>query len=70
MDMELPKVEWPGRTCRDAVWGQYVAHNCELPDMHEGPCASQSVLASMQRREAWEKTRLTAQQTKREEHSA
>jgi hypothetical protein len=65
--MEIPKLVWPQRTCRDAVWGQYQAHNCELADLHEGPCASQSVFASLQRREAWEKARLDAQQAKREE---
>lgn len=62
----IPRVEWPGRSCRDAVWGEHQAYACGLPDMHRGPCASNSVRASLQRREAWE----TAQQAPQEERSA
>jgi hypothetical protein len=68
--VEITRVEWPGRTCRDAVWGKYVAHTCELPDLHEGPCASMSVADSLRRREVWEKARLEAQQQKREDQRA
>lgn len=64
--MEIPKLAWPQRTCRDTVWGQFQAYTCELADLHHGPCASQSVLASLQRREAWEK----AQQSEQEDQSA
>lgn len=64
--MEIPKVEWPQRTCRDAVWGKYQAYACELPDLHLGPCVSQSVADSLTRREAWEK----AQQEQREDSEA
>lgn len=31
-----------------------MAYICELPDLHLGPCMSQSVRDSMQRRVAWE----------------
>ncbi len=68
--MEIKRQEWPNRTCRDAVWGAYSAYTCELSDLHEGPCASQSVKESLQHREAWENARLAAQQAKREEHTA
>lgn len=62
----IPRVEWPGRTCRDAVWGEHLAYTCELPDLHAGPCASNSVRASLQRREQWE----NSQQVPQEERSA
>jgi hypothetical protein len=68
--VEIPKLEWPQRTCRDAVWGEHQAYNCELPDEHHGPCASMSVRPSLQRREAWENARLTAQQDNREDQTA
>jgi len=64
--MEIPKTEWPQRTCRDAVWGPHQAYTCELPDLHLGPCVSLSVRASVQRREAWEK----GQQEQREDQTA
>jgi hypothetical protein len=50
----LPKLEWPMRSCREPVWTEYIAHTCELPEEHRGPCASNSVPSSLQRREAWE----------------
>lgn len=31
-----------------------LTHNCELPDVHPGPCASYSIAESIQRRDAWE----------------
>ena len=47
--------EYPQRTCREAVFNAHaMAYNCELPNLHLGPCASQSVLASMSRRDRWE----------------
>lgn len=55
--MEFEKVTYPQRSCRDAVWGDYMAHSCEMPDLHDGPCVSLSVRASIQRREAWEAER-------------
>lgn len=55
--MQIPKVEWPQRSCRDAVWGEHLPYPCELPEEHEGPCASNSVRTSLQRREAWERSR-------------
>lgn len=58
--MKFKKVEWPERSCRDAVWGPMQAYSCELPDLHQGPCANQSVVASIQRREAWETSQETA----------
>lgn len=59
--MEAKKVEWPQRSCRDAVWGRYQAHACELPDLHKGPCMSYSVKDSVTRREVWEKAQDYAQ---------
>jgi hypothetical protein len=53
--MEAQKAEWPQRSCRDAVWGKYQAHACELPDLHQGPCMSYSVKDSVTRRKAWER---------------
>lgn len=61
MPIPLPKLEWPKRSCRDAVWAQYQAYSCELPDEHKGPCASNSVASSLQRREAWEKAQEALQ---------
>lgn len=57
---ERNKANWPQRTCREAVWGSMQAYACELPDMHHGPCASLSVVASGQRRAAWETQQKTA----------
>lgn len=54
MPIPLPKLEWPQRSCREPVWTEFMAHNCELPEEHHGPCASNSVAASLQRRKAWE----------------
>lgn len=64
--MKIEKVQWPGRTCRDAVWGAHMAYTCELPDLHQGPCVSQSVADSLRRREVWEQ----AQQSEQEDQSA
>jgi hypothetical protein len=66
MQIPIPKVEWPQRTCRDAVWGKHQAYTCELPDLHLGPCASQSVADSLRRREVWEQ----AHQDQREDQQA
>lgn len=47
--------DYPQRKCREAVWNDVgMAHNCELPNLHTGPCASSSVAASVTRRDAWE----------------
>lgn len=58
--MEIQKVQWPGRSCREPVWGQFQAYLCELPDLHTGPCVSLSVKDSVTRREAWEKAQKAA----------
>lgn len=50
----MEKAEFPQRTCREPVAGAYQNYNCELPDIHPGPCASYSVLSSVERRDAWE----------------
>ena len=60
--MDYKRVEWPQRSCRDTVWGEHQAYNCELHDLHEGPCVSFSVRASIQRREAWENTQQTTRE--------
>lgn len=46
-----------------------MAYGCELPDEHKGPCASNSVVASLQRREAWEAAQ-EALQDEQKDHSA
>lgn len=53
---------YPGRKCREAIWQDMVVHGCDvavdsLSMAHDGPCASQSVLASIQRRTAWENSK-------------
>lgn len=48
------KAVYPERSCRDHVWGQWQGYNCELADLHQGPCVSWSVRASLQRRASWE----------------
>lgn len=58
--MKIQKAEWPQRSCRDAVWGRYQAHACEIPDLHQGPCVSLSVKDSVTRREAWERAQEAA----------
>lgn len=50
----MKSAEFPQRTCREPVAGAYQNYNCELPDLHPGPCASFSVLQSVERRDAWE----------------
>lgn len=59
--MPQPKIEilahkavYPERSCREAVWGDHLGYNCELPELHSGPCVSWTVRASLQRRQAWE----------------
>lgn len=48
------RAAFPERSCRDHVWGEWQGYNCELPDLHKGPCVSWSVRASLQRRYWWE----------------
>lgn len=50
----MRKAEFPQRTCREPVAGAYQNYNCELPDVHPGPCASFSVIESVRRRDTWE----------------
>jgi hypothetical protein len=48
--------EYPSRSCREAVTNQQgMFYSCELRSLHMGPCASQSVQATIERRDAWEK---------------
>ena len=48
--------EYPERRCREAVFNDAgMAYSCEVVDLHPGPCASFSVLASVERREQYEK---------------
>lgn len=47
--------EYPVKACREAVWNDVgLAYTCELPNLHMGPCASQSVARSVKARDAWE----------------
>lgn len=50
----MNKAAFPQRTCREPVAGSYQNYSCELPDLHPGPCASFSVVSSVERRDAWE----------------
>lgn len=68
--MEIQKAVWPERSCRDAVWGQYFAYACELPDLHQGPCVSLSVQDSVKRREAWEAAQKAAEAAETDESEA
>ena len=58
-DQDLSNLKMPNRKCKEAVWNDLVVHHCDvvvdaLGMSHEGPCASMSHLASIQRRLAWE----------------
>jgi hypothetical protein len=64
--MKIRKAVWPERSCRDAVWGQWAAYTCELPDLHKGPCVSLSVKDSITRREQWEKDQDAAEAAQNE----
>ena len=47
--------EYPARRCREAVFNLVgMAYVCELPSLHLGPHASQSVRDSVTFRETWE----------------
>ena len=61
--------EYPERTCREPVAGEYLMYNCELAELHPGPCASYSSKASVVAREAWERGE-TARIAKEAEQSA
>jgi hypothetical protein len=53
----LKKAEYPQRSCRQPVAGQWIDHPCELAGaegIHPGPCASFSVPESVVKRDAWE----------------
>lgn len=52
----MKRALYPQRTCREPMEGSdpLLTHNCELPDVHPGPCASYSIAESIQRRDAWE----------------
>jgi hypothetical protein len=54
VEIKATKATYPQRSCRDHVWGEFQAHLCELPELHEGPCVSWSVRESLQRRRQWE----------------
>lgn len=55
----MRSVEWPGRKCRQVIYKGDQPYNCEVEDMHPGPCASFSDAASHERRDAWEKANPT-----------
>lgn len=60
IEIRATRAEYPQRSCRDHVWGDHQGYNCELPDMHHGPCVSWSVRASLQRRFWWEDSQAKA----------
>jgi hypothetical protein len=53
----VKKAQYPQRSCRLAVQGRHHDHPCEIAGAegaHPGPCASFSVKASVEKRDAWE----------------
>jgi hypothetical protein len=50
----VKRAEYPERTCREPVSGEYQMYSCELAGLHQGPCASYSSQMSVKAREAWE----------------
>lgn len=50
----MKAAKYPQRMCKETVWGEHLAYYCEIVDMHPGPCASFSVQASVEARDAWE----------------
>lgn len=53
----MKKAEYPQKSCRLAVPGAHQDYPCELPGaegLHPGPCATFSIKASAERRDAWE----------------
>lgn len=50
----MQKAEFPGRSCREHVYGELTADVCDLPENHLGPCAAYGVPESVQRRNVWE----------------
>jgi hypothetical protein len=47
--------EYPVPRCKEAVWSTLgMAYVCELPTLHPGPCASNSIQDSVAKRDAWE----------------
>lgn len=58
--IQAHRASYPERSCRDHVWGDFQGYNCELPDLHSGPCVSWSVHSSLQRRFWWENAQTTA----------
>jgi hypothetical protein len=51
----MKKAEYPQRTCREPMFSDLgVGHNCDLPHLHRGPCASLSIARSVTARDAWE----------------
>lgn len=50
----MNKAEYPQRSCRMPVAGEFQDYPCELPELHPGPDASFSVRDSVIRRDAWE----------------
>lgn len=67
MPIPLPRLEWPKRSCREPVWSEHLPYTCELADEHRGPCASNSVAASLQRREAWEAAQEALQSNEKDQ---
>ena len=52
----MKRAQYPEKTCRAPVAGQYQMYTCELPEHEDdGPCASYSSAISVKAREAWER---------------
>lgn len=50
----MKKAEYPFRSCRTPVAGQWQDYVCDVREWHAGPCASLSVASSVKRRDEWE----------------
>lgn len=51
----MKTAEYPQRKCRQPVSGEWQDYPCEIREWHLGPCASQSVAASVRLRDDWER---------------
>lgn len=66
----METVEWPARKCRQVIYKGDQPYNCEVVDLHPGPCATFSWQESHQARDAWEKANPGWKSKMREEGGA
>ena len=47
--------EYPEKKCRDPLFNAHsMGYSCELPALHPGPCATNSIADSVTNRDRWE----------------